>query len=457
MTSTLCVRRSVLLAMSQFACSAKDVQDANDYRAGIAVRILDEQTVRFAASNRAALAVANLVAGDDAGLVSSVSMGKSWQEGGEEYILPVVRILQALKGNPEDMLTIDHFTYGKSPDERRGTVKIVCDGDVTISAATIPAMFKHLDLVTRVSRESLTPVTQISVSPAQLMNFVRAAKRMGIPSPERVVIAHSGPNLPLGIKVGLSNWLYGICMPMSSPGYGEGTAPGWLTEEPLNCEEAPEEVEQLALWEEESSPPAPAEDLSGLSDDEVYQRYSNATTEGDTARYAAEYNRRRQASGAVQPEDPAEEQVSNAADEEAAFADMAEDLEAAHTESVPPEALTMEEEPPAEPTLVTIHEHEGETWIQLAIPGYEYIHCSIDDFATLPNLAMLATRIADDDLQRIHAEAVTAELTGLMSIIEVEMGARGSELPDTNAGAETTTDPPRRRGRPGTARTQPVD
>jgi hypothetical protein len=269
---------------------------------------------------------------------------------------------------------------------------------------------------------------------------------------------------------------------------------------------------------------APADDLSALSDDEVYQRYCNATTEQDTARYAAEYNRRRQASNDVQPEEQAAVIVSNSQplewvdlsededtflfeaasvshtdgsnfhhrisgnadiywlssdaevmlagddqlnwtklDEAKAFCQHREDeitkaaleetaavLEAAanhHDDDAPEweamaadmdaeaQDVTTIEEPAPEPAIVTLHDQDGAPWIQLAIPGVEYVHCSLSDFATLPNLPVLAVRISDDDLRRIYAQAVSAELVGLQSIIEVELHAREAE----NASADTLT------------------
>lgn len=294
MSSTITIKRAVLLAMAEFTASAKDVIDANDYRAGISVRVDpndgDEGAVLLAASNRVVLAVCRLPIGAEEGLVGSIELGKSWETGGDEYILPVVRILPALKGNPEDVLNIEHTTYGKATEEKRGKVIIRDDNGVSISTPTIPAMFDHLNLLTTVERGNLQDIAQIAFNPLQAMRFVRAAKKLGIPSPERVVLAFSGTAKPIGVKVGTAAWFYGVLMPIQAPGYGEGSAPGWLNDQPLTVDEVPEETEQLALWGD-----GPIEDESPeLTDEEVYQRYSNATNDEDRATYAAEYKRRRE-------------------------------------------------------------------------------------------------------------------------------------------------------------------
>jgi hypothetical protein len=247
MSSTITLKGSALVAMAEFANTGKGSINANDYTSGIAIRVTPEH-VRLAASNRAILAVANLEVGAPDEALASAADLYDVPENAEEYILPICKVLPALKGCASEQVTIDFTATGD--DEARGTITIILPEGYTIRTQPIPTMFRHMDVLTMVTREGLANTTQIALAPTLLAKFVRAAKRLEIPSPERVVIANTGENSALGIKAGLADWFYGILMPMTPPTRYEGTAPEWLLNDDAERDEEdpePEEVTQLAF------------------------------------------------------------------------------------------------------------------------------------------------------------------------------------------------------------------
>jgi hypothetical protein len=280
MSSTITLKRRALLALAEFSNPSATAVDAHDYTSGICIRVTDDYC-RLAASNRAVMAVANLEIGspDEAlAFFADVDYADDVDYAVDEYILPVNRILPALKGNPDGCVTITHEPHSDAAEKGRGLLTIVPDGEFTIKVPTIPSLFPHLDTLTTVTAGNLLSMTQIALAPTLLIKFVKAGKRLGIPSPERVVIAITGPTTHVGVKVGLADWFYGVMMPFTPATRYEGTAPGWLLADELPKDAAeiaePEAVEQLT-WDFESLPPmdmvvtdADLEDVDAPADQE---------------------------------------------------------------------------------------------------------------------------------------------------------------------------------------------
>ncbi len=256
MSSTIRLKRSVLLALSKFSNGSAKAIEADDYTAGAVIRVTPER-VLVAASNRACMYVLMLEPKENQpnGLVSMIDIYEpTIEDFTDEYIFPLERLLATIKGgNPKDELVIEHTVTDLEDHRGMVTVQEISSG-VKYSAFSLPALFPHLGKISTINFAELKPATQIALAPKLLVKFSDAAKILEIPSHDRVVIAFTGDCSMMGVKAGLADWAYGVCMPFTAPTRYEGTTPDWGMPDTDGVElaniEEPEEVEQLS-WDME--------------------------------------------------------------------------------------------------------------------------------------------------------------------------------------------------------------